>query len=855
MQTKKLYKTLSVALCFVLCAVCLLPALQTGVSAAACTQGFENSFDNCGAGFSVYEGSEGDSLVRSGTHSLKWNCTTTKTWCTGLFQSGQSLEAGKDYVITLWVYITAKASERFTLQVQTVSARTNGWSFNGAERSQEIGFGSDKANTWQQVRINLKATYAFLGLSVYGTCDAYIDDITVENAPNPITVSFNTNGGSAVSAITGVPGNALTLPAAPVKEGHYFVGWYTDAACTVPFTATVFPAAATTLYAKWNKAGSVKQDFEAYDLKLESGTGFSIYTGTAGDPNVTGGTHSLFKDGSVTKSTRVITLSGPYGQLTVGKGYRFSAKIKVTAIGDGTALALTQISHRTNPWTYGTAEDLNRHYVLSVGQDYQHLNEFYEIEYYFVATQKYFGLGSWGGTSYYLDDVEVTEVPMVQVSFDTPGVTPPATVEGPAGMKLSVANPTPPEGKSFAGWYAEPTYKNVVNIKAFPQTNTTYYAKWIDEGCFEQSFEQWYSGNGLYMSQDAFTHYEAKDENDPNVYDGKYSIKYDSTGGHTKAITLFDQTMGKLTVGEKYYVTVHFKLERTPDDKWGSNGSYHSIYYTTHATNPWTYTGQGPLGRYLPYAFYENDIGDYWNGTSVTSTTKKDANGWLTMTYEITATTNYIAMFFSGDFALYMDAISITPLPNGLIERNYENSYCEDFYNVLRKVDFSNSAAGKKTVYPIEVGSRADLVFAAEPKNGAKAWLAYDAAGANKIEGTDFETSGVHFASRIMTDFGGMVYLVVEGNAKTDFNYLALYPRQFGLNEAPSDQLIPSADYEHLTAKNAATDSPTADERLDGDNSGEQSPATGDAGWPLFAIVLSTAAAATAVILKRGRKA
>ena len=85
MQTKKLYKTLSVALCFVLCAVCLLPALQTGVSAAACTQGFENSFDNCGAGFSVYEGSEGDPLVRSGTHSLKWNCTTTKTWCTGLF--------------------------------------------------------------------------------------------------------------------------------------------------------------------------------------------------------------------------------------------------------------------------------------------------------------------------------------------------------------------------------------------------------------------------------------------------------------------------------------------------------------------------------------------------------------------------------------------------------------------------------------------------------------------------------------------------------------------------------------------------------------------------------------------------
>ena len=39
----------------------------------------------------------------------------------------------------------------------------------------------------------------------------------------------------------------------------------------------------------------------------------------------------------------------------------------------------------------------------------------------FYATQKYFGLTSWGIATYYMDDVEITEVPMVTVNFVAPG--------------------------------------------------------------------------------------------------------------------------------------------------------------------------------------------------------------------------------------------------------------------------------------------------------------------------------------------------------------------------------------------------------------------------------------------------
>lgn len=45
MLQQKLYKGLSVLLSVLLCAVCLLPALQTEVDAATYTQGFENNFN------------------------------------------------------------------------------------------------------------------------------------------------------------------------------------------------------------------------------------------------------------------------------------------------------------------------------------------------------------------------------------------------------------------------------------------------------------------------------------------------------------------------------------------------------------------------------------------------------------------------------------------------------------------------------------------------------------------------------------------------------------------------------------------------------------------------------------------
>ncbi|MDE6273935.1 MAG: InlB B-repeat-containing protein, partial [Clostridiales bacterium] len=89
------------------------------------------------------------------------------------------------------------------------------------------------------------------------------------------TVTFEVNGGSAVTAVTVENGEAVTAPANPTKAGYAFKGWYTDEELT---TAYNFEAAVTgnlTVYAKWNAALTVTFDTKGgsavADQAIESG--------------------------------------------------------------------------------------------------------------------------------------------------------------------------------------------------------------------------------------------------------------------------------------------------------------------------------------------------------------------------------------------------------------------------------------------------------------------------------------------------------------------------------------------------------------------------------------------------------
>ena len=64
------------------------------------------------------------------------------------------------------------------------------------------------------------------------------------------TVTFNSNGGTAVDPQTVDHGTKATKPANPTKTGYTFAGWYTEADAEFDFNTPI--ESATTLYAKWN---------------------------------------------------------------------------------------------------------------------------------------------------------------------------------------------------------------------------------------------------------------------------------------------------------------------------------------------------------------------------------------------------------------------------------------------------------------------------------------------------------------------------------------------------------------------------------------------------------------------------
>ena len=65
------------------------------------------------------------------------------------------------------------------------------------------------------------------------------------------TVTFETNGGSALDPISVVRGACLSVPAEPSRDGAVFKGWYTNKECTIPYDFSRPISKNLTLYAGW----------------------------------------------------------------------------------------------------------------------------------------------------------------------------------------------------------------------------------------------------------------------------------------------------------------------------------------------------------------------------------------------------------------------------------------------------------------------------------------------------------------------------------------------------------------------------------------------------------------------------
>jgi uncharacterized repeat protein (TIGR02543 family) len=87
------------------------------------------------------------------------------------------------------------------------------------------------------------------------------------------TVTFNSKGGSTVSAISGISsGSTITLPDTPIKGTDDFLGWFTDEGTFQnEFTASTPVIGDITVYAKWSLSSGVTYDGQIYYIIHEVG--------------------------------------------------------------------------------------------------------------------------------------------------------------------------------------------------------------------------------------------------------------------------------------------------------------------------------------------------------------------------------------------------------------------------------------------------------------------------------------------------------------------------------------------------------------------------------------------------------
>ena len=76
---------------------------------------------------------------------------------------------------------------------------------------------------------------------------------TIPEGTTTLTVTFDSNGGSTVTEITGLSYNdTITAPAAPTKTGYIFDGWYKESSCTTEWNFSSDKVTENiTLYARW----------------------------------------------------------------------------------------------------------------------------------------------------------------------------------------------------------------------------------------------------------------------------------------------------------------------------------------------------------------------------------------------------------------------------------------------------------------------------------------------------------------------------------------------------------------------------------------------------------------------------
>ena len=298
---------------------------------------------------------------------------------------------------------------------------------------------------------------------------------------NEYTISFESNGGNTVTSITQNYGTKVSEPAAPLKTGYQFGGWYKNSALTQKYAFTTMPAEDITLYAKWNRISyTISYNLDGGTNSSENPANYTIESSdiVLASPTKNGyAFKGWYSDSGFTTQIQIIP-TGSYGELSVFAKWQ-AIEYSITYIG-------AENTENNNPAKYTIEDSITL--VAAEKSGYTFDGWFADAGYSNKVTQ--ITAGTTGDKTFYakfmpavyevwLDGDEGASYTVTFNLMGGSGSIVAQTVTETVALVYPAKNPTK-SGFAFAGWYdnAECTGE-AFDFSGSVMADITLYAKWI----------------------------------------------------------------------------------------------------------------------------------------------------------------------------------------------------------------------------------------------------------------------------------------------------------------------------------------------------------------------------------------
>jgi uncharacterized repeat protein (TIGR02543 family) len=316
-----------------------------------------------------------------------------------------------------------------------------------------------------------KEGYTFLG---WYTEDTYSNELTEISSGmtgdmtlyakwsiNQYVITFNSNKGSLVSAITQDYNTTVEEPSEPERDGYTFSGWYSDSSLLTPYVFSTMPAENITLYAKW--------EINQYTISFESNGGSLVESVTQDYATTVIQPTNPSKEG--------YTFSGWYSDAGLTQEYIFSTMPSE----DITVYAKWIINQYTitfNSNEGSAVTSITQDYASAVIEPISPTKEGYTFDGWYsdssLMTPYVFSIMPADNITLYAKWI----VNQYTITFDSTGGSEVDTIS--QDFNSHIVYPIKPikENMVFIGWYSDISLETEFYINYMPAENITLYAKW-----------------------------------------------------------------------------------------------------------------------------------------------------------------------------------------------------------------------------------------------------------------------------------------------------------------------------------------------------------------------------------------